>query len=476
MQTNPVVGILLLIAAAPLAAERSTQDFQVRLLSPIASFSPAGTPFRGKILGMLEHSGQTALPAGSVVHGTVRRANSVGLGLRRERARLQIEFQGCELPTGEPVDCTTSLVAVDNARETVKKANHIEGILAAAHPHSWLQGVWYRPSSALLKRTPGGLTGAGGLAQSRLIPTPAGAAILIGSRLVLMRLPDPEITLPAGIDLILRISADNAATGEIPPAAARLSPELTQWLSALPVEIRRRNQAAVPDIVNLAFIGTKDGLIQAFEAAGWFAAETFNPKTIARTYAAISSMKTYPAAPVTPLYWQGRLPDLVFQKSFNSIAMRHHIRIWEVPTHEGSVWLGAATHDTAIALDWKQRAITHRIDTRIDRERSIVVNDLREAQCLNTLEMVARPELTADTMPPGISTDGNLAVGFLQECSAQAQTSPVLERPKRRVPARMAQRTILETRHYFSRGNLYYRGYQALRWACNSRRERNTAE
>ena len=39
---------------------------------------------------------------------------------------------------------------------------------------------------------------------------------------------------------------------------------------------------------------------------------------------------------------EGRLPDLVFQKSFNTLAKRHHVRLWQVEVPGGTAWVGAA--------------------------------------------------------------------------------------------------------------------------------------
>ncbi len=45
----------------------------------------------------------------------------------------------------------------------------------------------------------------------------------------------------------------------------------------------------------------------------------------------------------------GRPPDLMFQKSLDTFAKRHHVRVWELhKTYQGQeVWVAAATHDIA---------------------------------------------------------------------------------------------------------------------------------
>ena len=54
-------------------------------------------------------------------------------------------------------------------------------------------------------------------------------------------------------------------------------------------------------------------------------------------------------SPVSALLMNERPPDLVFQKSLNTFAKRHHVRIWKLAKKYNGreVWVGAATHDIA---------------------------------------------------------------------------------------------------------------------------------
>jgi hypothetical protein len=292
--------------------------------------------------------------------------------------------------------------------------------------------------------------------------------------LILFRLPDPEITLPVGTELTLRISLEETLLA--PPtdssAASTLSGELAQWLRDVPASVTQEGRPDAVDLINVAFFSTKDQLIRSFAATGWSLADPLNARSFIRTYAAFTEMRTYSNAPVSSLYYQGRLPDLVFQKSFNSLAKRHHIRFWEVQSPVGSIWLGAATHDTAIAFDWKLMTVTHRVDSRIDRERSVVMNDFRGAHCLQGEdEDVPRPELkTAGQSGNQMITDGSLAVGTVGNCDPPDASVPAWEGNRAGAPARLVQRLVLETRYYFTRGNAYYWTYQTIRWGFSFRR------
>jgi hypothetical protein len=403
---------------------------------------------------------EPALPRGTTVHGVVRESRAVGLGFRRERARLALGFTDCRTPGGDSIPCSLELVAVDNAREAVKRDNVIYGVLAASHPHGWFNGVWFRPGTSFVRRAAFGLTGTAGAVQSRLIPNPLGAGIVMASKAAVLRMPDPEIWLPAGTDLIVRVAGRKVG------AAREAAPDMAISHQALALAqasaaIRRPNGEAVVDVVNLAFSGSPEEIKAAFESAGWLPADPHSGKAVARAYNAYASMKTYDTAPVSPLYYDDRLPDAVFQKSFNSVSKRHHIRIWRSSSSSSEAdppfWLGAATHDIGIALNWSGMKITHEIDPEIDGERTKVLNDLLETGCVAGVRRVPRKNLANSDRSTGTAvTDGSLWVVDLRACSGLA--SPRMPTGDRKL-GRMAtavRRTVLETRYYFTRGNAFY--------------------
>ena len=159
------------------------------------------------------------------------------------------------------------------------------------------------------------------------------------------------------------------------------------------------------------------------------------------------------------------MPALVFQKSFNSLAKRHHIRLWPVEVMGQTVWLGAATHDVAIAFDWVRMNITHRIDPHIDRERSKVLNDLLDAGGVAAWDLVPRQEHALRDSDKGpVVTDGALVVAAIQPCNVSEAGHLPLKKPRRAKPVLMARRVVLETRYYITRGNVYYWAYRGIRW------------
>ncbi|MBI5086566.1 MAG: LssY C-terminal domain-containing protein [Acidobacteria bacterium] len=461
------LAAVVLVCAALRATDARPGYYHARLITPVASYSKAGTQLEARILGPVRSNRTDSIPRGAIIHGKVRSAQSIGLGFKRERASLELEFERCELPGGVDLPCEASLVQVDNARENTNKTGMIRGILAASHPYSWLNGIWYRPLPALFEKSPMGLIGAGGMLHAKMASNPIAAVGIVGSRLLLYRLPEPEIELPSGTDLVLRIEADTAGVtpdqqGENPDS---FDQALLDELRAQPAETAMADRTAADDIVNMAFLGTKECLIRAFKAAGWTAAEPLNARTFSRTYKAVISMHTYVSAPVSALYYEDRLPELVFQKSFNTLAKRHHIRLWPVEIAGRTVWLGAATHDVAITFDWGRMNVTHRIDRHIDRERSKVLNDLMEPHGVSAWALVARQDRALHTSDKGpVVTDGSLAVVAIQPCDTVEVAQQPLKKPRRARPLLMARRVVLETRYYITRGNVYYWAYRGIRW------------
>jgi hypothetical protein len=467
------------LAQAPSSVR--VQEVEAVLLTPLASYSQAGQRFELRTSLPLHFGAAPLLPPGTILRGTVRKANRIGYGIRRERAQLELDFDPVSHPGNPAIQCSVRLAGIDNAREQVGRDNRINGILAASSPNSLLQGIWFRPPSAILQRGARGatgLTGPVGALQSRLAPHPIGAAITVVSRILLFSLPNAEIELPPGTQLILRIAVDDGfeslvALTDVPPAAQpmSLSPDDEEYLRQAPTDIRNASGMLVADRINFAFFGDQPSIAAAFGAAGWKPSDPLTRKSFARSYSAFTSMRSYDTAPVSPLHYQRRLPDLVFQRSFNTMSKRHHIRLWKVEAPPGAssdsssettLWLGAATHDIGIAFDWSRFSLTHRVDTFLDTERSKVLNDLSAVRCLRKLTLLDRPAFDG-----GAATDGKLAVAEVQPCEssvASAQQGPMrLLRPSIPIHQRLSRRLVLETRQHFIRGSAYYWTYRGVR-------------
>ena len=473
-----VCFVLFMAGVRCAAAAEGSQSMVIRLSTPIASYSQVGTRFDAKVIGPVLREGFDFLPSGSIITGKVTKAASVRFGVRRERAKLELEFDGCRLPDGTALECKVALQGVDNAREKVSE-NRIAGVLASSHPYSWLNGLWYRPGTLLISRAAFGLTGAGGAIYTHLAATPLGAAAVLSSELLLYRMPDPEIEFPAGTELLVRVEVpDDFAPS--PEPLVPLSRELSEWVAAQPEDVHLPDKRLAGDMIHLVLVGSRDQVEHAFLAAGWTPSQPLTRRSIAQMYSAFLSMKADPTAPVISLVYRGSTATVSFQKTLNTVAKRHHIRIWPAsyPGLENRIWLAAATHDTTITLDEKHLSLTHRIDKFIDRERSAVVNDLFASGCVAGIGLVQRPQAIRrpDSGKPSV-TDGDAVLLSLEDCSAPKPESPDLQRPQRCRLTLAMRRFFLGDRQYLWRDNPYYWVFRATRslWPRKSR-DAETAE
>src|SRR5439155_20572538 len=143
------------------------------------------------------------------------------------------------------------------------------------------------------------------------------------------------------------------------------------------------------------------------------------------------------SGPVSALLLRGRLPDLVFQKSLNTFAKRHHIRIWKLAnTYNGrEVWIGAATHDVATVSSRAYTKWSHRIDPHIDRERDWVETDLLFVGTATAYADVDRPQApraAANATRDDIVTDGKMSVVELATMKAPTEETSEPELKPRR--------------------------------------------
>jgi hypothetical protein len=440
---------------------------EARLSQPLASHaSRAGDRFQAVAATAVERDGLRMISPGTRLHGTVRQARTVGLGLARERASLVLELDAYELD-GVRYPLKGVLRAVDNAREEVTREGKIRGVLSADNPQLLLHGLWRRPEGSLPHRSLFGLTGATGSVWTRYAMGPVGAAGLFAVRLAALHMPDPEIELPAGTGLVFAVDGFSADAPAAPAGKTPATEEgLAAWLGSQPYQLSKPNRTTAADIVNLAFLGSREDVERAFLAAGWSPADALNARTFRRAYKAYASMEGYPTAPASKLLYQQREPELVFQRSFNTIAMRHHVRIWSGGEAGGrQVWLAAATHDVGIKFSRREMSWTHKIDPEIDRERAKILGDLEFAGCLAEVSETRRPGVTrAVRQSNGIRTDGRVAVAEVWGCANPAEAAAG-EAPRKRLnrAGRLARRVALETRHYLLRGNAGVFAWRATR-------------
>jgi hypothetical protein len=163
-------------------------------------------------------------------------------------------------------------------------------------------------------------------------------------------------------------------------------------LALLPM-VTRTGTGIPGDPLNAGLVGSRDDILHAMDAAGWFPTD---PVTLRTSLAIVGSVvldRPYHAAPVSPLYYQGKKEQLAFEKpDGRSADRRHHVRFWQVLDRGLSgrpVWLGAVTFDRGVGFSHYTGQITHHIGPNIDAERDLLMRDLREAGMVEALFQIS---------------------------------------------------------------------------------------
>ncbi|MGA3075444.1 MAG: LssY C-terminal domain-containing protein [Bryobacteraceae bacterium] len=433
-------------------------EVHIRLTTAVGSYaSRAGSPVSAVLIAPVMLDGETVLPAGSVVSGSVKRAASVGLGIRHETAALDLEFNRVALLGGDPVALRARVTEVDNAREHVTRDGRIHGV-RATDSGSYRVSGYVRD---LLFRCE---------LHARIAEVIVKAAVI--------NLPEPEIYLPAGAELTLNLtdSLSLDASAEVPISRAASAPA-REDLRLLAASMPSRTYAPAPerpsDLTNVLIVGSHDQVAAAFAAAGWSEARPLTFGRRVRWLRAIGLRRGFDSAPMSSLLVNGEPADLSLEKGLNDVSKRHHIRLWKQEGRwEGQdLWIGAATRDVDFGYLRPGRAFTHRIAAEVDRERDKVAYDLAFTGCTNWLDWTGRasvPRVSENGTGDAMTTDTKLAVVGLNDCRAPRLSTETIDLAP--VPmhggrlALFARREILSVRSDLIRNNWYYRSYEVTRW------------
>ncbi len=132
--------------------------------------------------------------------------------------------------------------------------------------------------------------------------------------------------------------------------------------------------------INVGLIGTREDVVSAFHAAGWYPADPVTLRTSLEIIGSVLLDRSYKDAPVSPLYFDGRREDLAFEKPEGiSADRRQHVRLWLVLQSgaDGSpVWIGSASFDSGVTLSRDTGQVTHKIAPNIDEERDRLITGL----------------------------------------------------------------------------------------------------
>ena len=112
----------------------------------------------------------------------------------------------------------------------------------------------------------------------------------------------------------------------------------------------------------------------------------------------------------------------------------------------------------------------------MDHERDKIAHDLVFTTCVDVMDQWERPDVphfTQNGTGDEMTTDANLAVIQFNECTSPRKTEPVAKvRAHGNGFQRIIRRQILSARNDLLRDNIYWRGYEGVRWVVRAIRQR----
>jgi hypothetical protein len=213
----------------------------------------------------------------------------------------------------------------------------------------------------------------------------------------------------------LLLLAGGTATAQAPSDAP---PTLETLLQTAPRTTRTKD--GVPgDPLNVALVGTRDEVIAALCAAGWYPADPVTLRSAVGISVSVVFNVPYPQAPLSNLYLWCRPQDLAFERPCgHSARKRQHVRLWcsGVGADGRPVWLAAQTYNVRIGISRRTHRPTHHIDPDIDSARAKLIGDLDQAGLLASWSLVpwTGPTEALNGEWDCYFTDGRMAVGILR--------------------------------------------------------------
>ncbi|PLC12778.1 hypothetical protein AUQ48_11790 [Kocuria flava] len=173
--------------------------------------------------------------------------------------------------------------------------------------------------------------------------------------------------------------------------------------------------------IGFVYIGTQDQLEHRFARAEWYRADPWTPATTLQAVVVALRGQQYATAPVTPAYLAAEPETLAFEQptDTNTLAQRHHTRIWRTRfTVDGRpVWAATASLDQGAGLVGAARLPTHHIDPDVDAERTHILRSLGITR--PELVQVVDPQLGHNASGEAFFTDGKAAVVDLDTAPGQ---------------------------------------------------------
>ena len=348
-------------------------DIQAGAMVPIRLFteinsrnSRGGDTVEAIVIAPVVNENKVPVRAGVRLEAVIMVAGSASD--KHQRAELILGFSNLH----HADDTVTRLVSVDNARETVDRGR----ILGMAFPHSqvskWNWGL------KVLKYS-----------------NPVVAQVLRAGTWGYGKTLDREISYSLGTEMWLQVTVPERVNSDIAyPAWSRTTAtrELTELVRSMPARVRTPRGTA-SDVSNLMFVGPGQRLETEFKEAGWVDAASINLRIGFKTFQSILRNKGYERAPFSTLLLEGAKPRYEYRKQLNTFAKRHHLRTYQRPEQfkDRTVWVASATHDIGIGVENRGAKWDHVIDSRIDRERQKIVDDLMYTKIARSCVLISHP-------------------------------------------------------------------------------------
>jgi opacity protein-like surface antigen len=460
--------VLALVGLHAFADPVSTgTKLEIRLKQPISSYaSKKGTRISGVLIAPVTEGGDMLLPLGTTVEGSVVSVRKVGIGVVHETARIQMQFDRVVLSDGKSLPLQCRITEVENARESVDKQGGIQGI---------------RSTATLSNR-------ASGVLGSLAFGDPIAAIFTTAASASVLRFSEPEISLPAGTELIAELTAPIVLPKEeaalVPPIATTdaMRKELSHLVEQLPFRTYTEKGHIPSDVTNLIFIGSAGAVERAFAASDWVQVDSLTAESTYATIRSVAENQGYKSAPMSTLLLGDQAPAYAYAKTLNTFSKRHHLRIWasSLDWYNQNVWTSSSTHDTGIGFSKKNKTFIHLIDTHIDNERAKVVNDLIFTGCVSSVQLVTRPWIPNDAKNgtgEDLITDGRVAVLQLNDCRVPqdkpepaGDTLPVHGNRADRV----SRQTVLTLKNNILRDNVGVMAYSGIRTGITEIKKKDT--
>lgn len=189
------------------------------------------------------------------------------------------------------------------------------------------------------------------------------------------------------------------------------------------------------DPLNIGIISTRRQLINAMEKSGWYYADPHRLRYWIRHALSTVYGWSYPNAPVSNLYLFGRKQDIAFEIPVEGDSTsRHHVRFWATTYNkkgrinirsihwhnrqahifgDNLLWVGAASLDVGITFIRHNLQLSHMIDPDTNKERELIVRQLRATKLVNRIETVKLGKsyrLSNRVWRGSLHTDGNMTI------------------------------------------------------------------